>query len=167
MDNEQSTNTSPTTTSSSNMMWIILAMIILLIVGVIIYTRMNSGTETTLTPTPAGELGVPAASPGQTGESTDSATVGVREVTVTGSPFKFEPAEIKVKQGDTVRVKFVNAEGTHDFVVPDFNVQTKQLSTANAEETVEFVADKKGSFEYFCSVGNHREMGMKGMLIVE
>jgi plastocyanin len=166
MDNEQSTNSSSTTSSSSNMMWIVLAVVILLIVGVIIYTRMNSVGETTLVPTPTSELGV-AASPSQAEESTESATAGVKEVTVTSSPFKFEPAEIRVKQGDTVRVKFVNAQGTHDFVLPDLNVQTKQLSTANAEEIVEFVADKIGSFEYFCSVGNHREMGMKGMLIVE
>ena len=33
--------------------------------------------------------------------------------------------------------------------------------------TAEFTADKVGSFEYYCSVGSHRSMGMKGVLKVE
>ena len=34
-------------------------------------------------------------------------------------------------------------------------------------DEVEFVVDKAGTFEYYCSVGNHRQMGMVGKLIVE
>jgi nitrite reductase (NO-forming) len=39
----------------------------------------------------------------------------------------------------------------------------------NGGETtsVEFVADKTGTFEYYCSVGAHRAMGMTGSLVVE
>ena len=34
------------------------------------------------------------------------------------------------------------------------------------EQTITFVADKTGGFEFYCSVGNHRAMGMVGTLIV-
>ncbi len=91
---------------------------------------------------------------------------GTKEITIEGSPFKFVPAEIKIKKGDKVKVIFKNTAGTHDFVLSDFNVKTKVLS-AGGSETVEFSADKAGTFEYYCSVGNHRAMGMKGNLIVE
>lgn len=94
----------------------------------------------------------------------DEATV--REVKVEGSPFKFVPAQIRVKHGDTVKVTFVNKEGFHDFVLDEFDLQTKQIQ-APGQETVEFVADKAGTFEYYCSVGNHRAQGMVGKLIVE
>jgi plastocyanin len=50
-------------------------------------------------------------------------------------------------------------------VIDEFNVKPKQIG-ANAEDSVEFTADKTGSFEFYCSVGNHREMGMKGTLVV-
>ena len=90
----------------------------------------------------------------------------VREVRVEGSPFKFAPNVIRVKKGDTVRVTFVNTEGFHDFVLDEFGVKTKQLQ-AGGQETVEFVANKVGTFEYYCSVGNHRAQGMVGSLIVE
>ena len=32
---------------------------------------------------------------------------------------------------------------------------------------VEFTVDKTGTFEYYCSVGQHRANGMVGNLIVE
>lgn len=102
-------------------------------------------------------------------ESTDGATMEgeVKEFTVTGNTnFRFNPAEIKVKKGDTVKITFKNAGGFHDFILEDFNVKTKQLP-AGQSETVTFSADKTGTFEYYCSVGNHRQMGMVGKLIVE
>ncbi|HLD20101.1 MAG TPA: cupredoxin domain-containing protein [Patescibacteria group bacterium] len=86
--------------------------------------------------------------------------------TVSGSNFAFSMNEIKVQQGDTVKIVFQNNDGFHDWVVDEFNARTKQIN-AGATDTVEFVADKAGTFEYYCSVGKHRELGMKGNLIVE
>lgn len=94
------------------------------------------------------------------------ATGEVKEFIVEGSKMKFEPNEMRVKKGDTVRVVYKNVEGFHDFVLDEFDVKTAQLEEGK-EETVEFVADQAGSFEYYCSVGEHREMGMVGTLIVE
>jgi plastocyanin len=90
---------------------------------------------------------------------------GVKIFTVDGSNFKFEPNMITVNKGDKIKVVFKNTGGFHDFVIDEFNVKTKQIG-ANAEDSVEFTADKTGSFEFYCSVGNHRAMGMKGTLVV-
>lgn len=89
-----------------------------------------------------------------------------KSFTVTGDNFKFDLAEMRVKKGDTVRVTFKNAEGFHDWKLDEFGAATQKLQAAQ-EETIEFVADKAGTFEYYCSVGKHRTMGMKGNLIVE
>lgn len=85
--------------------------------------------------------------------------------TVEGENFSFAPSQIEVKEGDTVRITFKNVGGFHDFVIDEFDVATSQFGAGN-EETVEFVADKTGSFEFYCSVGNHREQGMVGTLTV-
>ena len=85
--------------------------------------------------------------------------------TVTGSNFKFEPASLTVKKGDKVKIVFKNTGGFHDFKIDEFKVATKQIQ-GGSEETVEFIANKAGSFEYYCSVGKHRQMGMKGTLVV-
>jgi plastocyanin len=89
----------------------------------------------------------------------------VKEFTVTGSPFKFVPAAMTVKKGDTVKITFKNSGGTHDFVIDELGVKTKTLASG-AEETVQFVASKVGTFEYYCSVGNHRAMGMVGKITI-
>lgn len=99
-------------------------------------------------------------------EATQSEEVAVKEFTVTGKNFSFSPATIKVKKGDKVKITFENSEGFHDFVIDEFGAATKQFK-APGTEVLEFTADKAGSFEYYCSVGSHRAMGMKGTLVVE
>jgi plastocyanin len=89
-----------------------------------------------------------------------------KEFTVVGKNFRFNPAEIRVKKGETVRVLFKSEDMKHDFMIDEFEVATAQLG-AGEEEEVEFVADKVGTFEYYCSVGQHRANGMVGKLIVE
>lgn len=91
---------------------------------------------------------------------------GFGEITVTGENYSFSPKEIRVKKGDTVRIVFKNSDGTHDWVIDEFNAKTPQLQTGQTA-TVQFVAAKAGEFEYYCSAGNHRQMGMVGKLIVE
>ncbi len=90
----------------------------------------------------------------------------VKTFTLTAKNFSFDPAEIKVKKGDKVKIILNNVEGFHDWVVDEFNASTKRIQGPSSD-TVEFIADKTGIFEYYCSIGEHRAMGMKGNLIVE
>ncbi len=87
-------------------------------------------------------------------------------ITVEGANFKFLPDTITVKKGQKVQIMFKNVEGFHDFVIDEFDVRTAKLQ-AGGEETVEFTPTEAGTFEYYCSVGTHRQMGMVGTLIVE
>lgn len=90
----------------------------------------------------------------------------VKEFTVEGTNYKFVPDTILVNKGDTVKINFKNTQGFHDFVVDEFGAATKQIKDPSTE-TITFVADKVGTFEYYCSVGKHRTMGMKGTLTVK
>ncbi len=89
-----------------------------------------------------------------------------KSFTVTGSNFSFDVKEMKVKKGDTVKVTFKNEEGMHDWRLDEFKAATKQIGEGK-EDTITFVADKVGTFEYYCSVGQHRKNGMVGKFIVE
>ncbi len=95
----------------------------------------------------------------------------VKTFVIDSSHFRFymngvENPDIKVKEGDKVRIEFTSSEGLHDWKVDEFNAATKRVNPG-ASSSVEFVANKKGTFEYYCSVGQHRANGMKGKLIVE
>ena len=63
-------------------------------------------------------------------------------------------------------VTFKSMGGMHDFMIDEFEVATNQIGDGEEEE-MEFVADKIGTFEYYCSVDGHRQLGMVGKLIVE
>lgn len=100
----------------------------------------------------------------------DAASVS-KTFVLTGVNFKFlmegqEAPELRVKEGDKVRIEFTSTDGFHDWVVDGFNAATERVQT-DGSTFVEFVADKKGTFEYYCSVGEHRVNGMVGNLIVE
>jgi len=96
----------------------------------------------------------------------DSMAESVKTINLTGKNFAFSQNEIRVKKGDRVKIVLTSQDGLHDWVVDEFNAATEQVMTSNTS-SVEFVADKVGTFEYYCSVGRHREMGMKGNLIIE
>lgn len=89
----------------------------------------------------------------------------VKEVTVTNEGFDFMPAEIRVNVGDTVRLTYENGGGFHDWVLDEFDAATDQI-TGGQSQTIEFVAEEAGTFEFYCSVGNHRALGMVGDLVV-
>ena len=90
----------------------------------------------------------------------------VKEFTVTGKNFSFAPATLTVNKGDRVKITFENTQGFHDFKIDEYGVAAAQKQSP-AEEVLEFTADKVGSFEYYCSVGEHRAMGMVGTLTVK
>ena len=90
---------------------------------------------------------------------------------LTGQNFKFvmdgvDNPELRVSKGDKVRIEFTPSEGFHDWKVDEFSAATKKVKAGDST-VVEFAADQAGTFEYYCSVGSHRQQGMKGKLIVE
>ena len=80
--------------------------------------------------------------------------------------FAFSETEIRVKKGDKVKIVLKSVSGFHNWTIDEFNAATAMINTGQTA-SVEFVADKAGTFEYYCAVGNHRQMGMVGRLIVE
>lgn len=85
---------------------------------------------------------------------------------LTGKNFSFSEKEIRVKKGQKVTVNFTSESGFHDWIVDEFNAATDRVNSGGSS-SVTFVADQEGEFEYYCSVGSHRALGMVGTLIVE
>lgn len=101
----------------------------------------------------------------QMGNTTQKSS-DAKEVVVAGSNYAYSPNKITIKKGEKTRIVFKNSDGTHDFRIDELNVATATIKSGE-EDFIEFTPDKTGSFEYYCSIGNHRAMGMKGTLVVE
>ena len=85
------------------------------------------------------------------------------------SDFKFSQNSLAVKVGQTVTLKLTSLEGLHDFVIDELGVASEQIS-AGQETTVTFTIPASAAgqtYEYYCSVGNHHQLGMVGQLVVE
>ena len=150
---------------------LIIGLVILILVGTGGFLLLSSNSTTapavpqeTIQPQPtAMEEKMPA--------SSDSAMEGsemmvVQEITISGEEFKFTPPALTVKKGQKVKLVFKNAgKFPHDFAIEELNIKTKTIQ-GGQEDTIEFTADKAGSFAYVCTVGDHEEKGMTGKIIV-
>lgn len=93
-------------------------------------------------------------------EETTSAVIEVE-----GGAFYFEPDVITAKVGEPITITLNSVDMSHDFVIDELNVRT-QILPGGESETFTFTPGETGEFEFYCSVGNHREQGMVGTLIV-
>jgi cytochrome c oxidase subunit 2 len=72
-----------------------------------------------------------------------------KEFTLWARQFEYVPAVIEVQQGDYVRLKIKTADVTHGFYIDGYDVDIKV--TWGETESIEFVADKAGTFKFRCS----------------
>src|SRR3970040_875969 len=103
----------------------VVAILIAVVVGAAVWMMKNkSGTASTdsfMTAEPTQGLTAEPTSSVTEDEATDGATIaGVKEFTVTEANFRFNPAEIRVKKGDTVRVLFQSKDLMHDFTIDEY-----------------------------------------------
>ena len=90
----------------------------------------------------------------------------IKEFDMTAKQWEFAPSTITVTEGDTVRLNIKNLDITHGFSIFEFGVNERL--EPGTTTTVEFTADKKGEYIFFCSVPCGKgHSGMKGKLIVE
>lgn len=75
--------------------------------------------------------------------------------------------ELHATTGDTIRLTIVNGDAVaHDLRIDEFNVNTGELTQDEETVTVEFIVTQPGIFDYYCSLPGHRDIGMKGILVV-
>ena len=142
-----------------NKIYIVVIFLVLLILGFFVVGKSSKVEAPTVDNTPKDTTQLQA-------ENQNKEIASVKEFIITGKNFSFEPSMIKVKKGDRVKITFENTAGFHDFKVDEYGLAAKQAQSPTTE-IFEFTADKVGSFEYYCSVGTHRAMGMKGTLVVQ
>ena len=90
----------------------------------------------------------------------------VTTIDVIASRFKFEPSIIPVAQGDRIRLRLRSADRDHQFAIKALRVKALIPKSGEAV-TVDFVADRAGTFEFtcaeYCGIGH---AAMKGRLVV-
>jgi heme/copper-type cytochrome/quinol oxidase subunit 2 len=173
-------NTSPRK-GMSPMIWIVLIVLLVLIGGAFMVMNnksSNTASSTAMTESPTAaptamamdETGTmskdsttPAESMSPSGAMTDENTV---TVDMEAGSYYYNPKTITVKKGQKVVINFKAVDMMHNFNIDELNVHSPTTTSGNST-TIEFTADKVGTFEYYCAIGQHRKLGQIGSLIVQ
>ncbi|WP_336213211.1 cupredoxin domain-containing protein [Nonomuraea sp. LPB2021202275-12-8] len=93
-----------------------------------------------------------------------AAPEGARRIAVSCHCFAFEPAEIHVRAGEPIAVALTSTDIPHNFTLDEFDafVQTDGGDTGIGG----FIADRPGTYEFYCADTIHRAVGMTGRLLV-
>ena len=90
----------------------------------------------------------------------------IKEFKMTAKQFQFEPSTIEVNKGDKVRLIVTSVDVPHGIAIPEYGIN--QRLDPGKPVTIEFIADKEGTFTSFCSVlcgAGHSNM--KGKIVVK
>lgn len=90
----------------------------------------------------------------------------IKEFKIVARKYEFVPAEIRVKQNDIVKITLTSEDVAHGLALKEYGIN---VSVKKGEvKKIEFLADKKGTFTFRCSVFcGPGHSGMTGKLIVE
>jgi uncharacterized cupredoxin-like copper-binding protein len=131
----------------------------------------------------AGAIAVPIAGCGggdddstsaDTGGATQASTTGAgggggETVGMTAADYRFDPSDPAVKSGD-VTFKLTNdGQAPHSLEIEDVNGQDQEIEgdVSPGQSGTLKVNLPPGKYEFYCPVGNHKEMGMEGEITVQ
>ncbi|MEX2158759.1 MAG: plastocyanin/azurin family copper-binding protein [Dehalococcoidia bacterium] len=106
------------------------------------------------------------------------------ELAIRASEWRFEPPAIVLTQGEQVRFVLQNdGEILHDLKIRDLAVDSVSSNSSGPLEakegeafvsadsgnsgTLDFVPSQPGTYEFYCTIGNHEGLGMHGTITVQ
>ena len=141
---------------------VVIGLAVVLVIAIFFAIQSNSNaTGNYLKLDPTGNV----AGTGLTVTQNPTNTGETKEFTMTANEFAFVPETITVNEGDKVVLYITSVDVDHGISIPEFDV-SENLPVGKTT-TVEFIADKKGTYSFFCNVfcgEGHKEM--TGTLVV-
>lgn len=129
--------------------------------------RRHITLAATLSAAVAALVAVAAAAPAVPSTSGSIQDAGsVREFTINGGHYAFQPQTIEVNRNDLVKISFTAQDIPHSFTIDEYRI----VKRAGVGQTVtfEFRADRAGTFNYYCNLTQDEKCrNMKGHLVVK
>jgi len=149
--------------SRTNLISVSVVVVVIILIGSIALNSFNPVNSDSLVFAPSTNIFLKAVKSTQGNYHYQTAKGGKSVSSVTGTS-----PTIQVSQGNLVQIHLINEEknesespSKHDLNIDEFNVHTKDLSYFQSESVI-FLADKVGTFEYYSSI--HPDM--KGTITI-
>jgi plastocyanin len=99
--------------------------------------------------------------------SDDEQEASGQRVDVSATEFAFNPSDIQLDAAGTYTFHMTNAgEFEHALEIEGQGIEEATDTVGGGESADATVDLAEGEYEIYCPVGNHREMGMEGTLVV-
>lgn len=152
---------------------LIIIAVVVVVAGTLLFMKMKQDQVSkmdTATNTTSEEM-IEQTSDDKTATDTDKDVqmvegANVKTITVEAGSFYYKPAVMTVKKGETVKIVMTSKDMMHDFNIDELGVKLPVTKSGDTQ-VVEFTPTKTGTFEYYCSVGQHRKNGQVGKITVE
>ncbi len=95
-----------------------------------------------------------------------STSANEQNITIEAGAFYYKPNVINAKVGQKITILFDSKDMMHDFNIDELSVKGPMVK-GGATDTFSFTPDKKGTFEFYCSIGQHRANGQVGTIVIE
>lgn len=83
--------------------------------------------------------------------------------------FGYSSSTLNVSPGDVVTINLTNSGGKHDWVVDEISGAATAIINGGQTDSITFTVPQSAAgktYNFYCSVGNHRALGMQGDLVV-
>lgn len=105
----------------------------------------------------------PLSPPSEGGGPEGKSTLVPKTIQMKSGNFFFDPSVITAEPGQEITIHFTENTGFHTIVIDSIDLVKK----VEADGTVTFTAPTEpGDYEFYCNIGSHLAMGMKGTLTV-
>jgi uncharacterized cupredoxin-like copper-binding protein len=103
------------------------------------------------------------------GSTGGSATGAGGTVDLSASDFKFDPSDPTVKSGEVTFKMTNDGQTAHSLEIEDVNGSDQEIEdeVAPGQSGTLKVNLKPGTYEFYCPVDDHKEMGMEGEITVK
>ena len=100
-------------------------------------------------------------------DTTTSVSGAAQTVEIRESEFSLDPAEVTLDSAGTYRFRAINDGSVDHALELEGNGVEEETETIGGGESAELVADlREGTYELYCPIGNHRDQGMVGRVVV-
>ena len=95
-------------------------------------------------------------------------TTGGQTIEISETEFALDPSSVQVDETGTVTFRVTNDGAIAHALEVDGDDFEEETSTIEPGESAELTVDlsQEGSYELYCPIGDHREQGMEGELVV-
>lgn len=151
---------------------LVVILILIALAGGFYYLRANGqlrALKRSLLGSPSGQT-IPvktSSSSGNMGEvkpSDKMSTGATKEVKVSLAKLRFSPSTVTIKAGEKVKLT-LSSDVSHTYTIDSLGINF--VINGGQTQSFDLRVEKPGTYDVYCAIPGHREVGMVGKLVVE